>query len=291
MEMTTAIVKGVDDQNSLLRLMQTSHYFHDFTLPHLYHNVTFGRYRDRESNVAYAHAYSFACRVLSNPELAALVRCISIVERKSTRNPPTATSVKLRPTINGRKESKGNTCARPKYGIPASALDKSILRVISLNQNKRDAAAWIKAFARCYQSEVAIAVTLPFLPNLKCWKGPVAKITAPFCTEMLACARPTDFGFPKSSFQALTKIAIRKSSEFSCIGEEELTFLLKIPTLLEVSADTFWHSSSVDFCSSDMARSLTEGSSSVISLSLKDLKMSPYNVGFFVTACRKLRTL
>ena len=93
-------------------------------------------------------SYAFACRILGNSNVAALVKSFS--------------------TLKFEDRPRRRTQTRPARGITCDLLDKNVVRAIDfLEDTERGRDLWFKAFHDCCDSQAAIAIALPFLPNLQ----------------------------------------------------------------------------------------------------------------------------
>ena len=268
-EIINEILHVIDDPYTLLQLMQCSRYFHDITVPHLYRDVTVHQYcveggSSKYTEVLYWKSYGLACRVLSESKTAALVKSLSVLGVADIR--------------------WGQT--RPGRGIPCNLLDRNVVHAInSLQITDEERDSWFEAFHDCCDSQVAIAIMLPFLPNLQRLNVIYDQDTSPQCIEVLK-QTPCD-----SSFQALKQVSVRQDYGIGLSFDASLAQLFKIPSLLEISLDMLRSFTPFLGSESIAVRDMGVSSSNITTLSFTDTSMDPEDFGEILLACRTLKVL
>ena len=263
-EISNEILHEIDNPQAWLQLMQCSHYFHNLTLPHLYRDVTIKQYEGGGyGNVLYWKSYVLACRVLRDRNVAALVRSIStlIMNRRQTR---------------------------PARGLPCDLLDKTIVHAInSLKGTEEEIDSWFEAFHDSCDSQAAIAIMLPFLPNLQ-----NLNIT---CDQKMRaashCMRVLSQAPCESSFHALKQISVIQQHKQALTFDTSLAQLFTLPSLLELSILSPFPHDDLDDSESDVSQMTRGSSSGITSLSLAETFMTPLHVSILTSACPKLKIL
>ena len=273
-EITNEILNVIDDPHTFLQLMQCSRYFHDFTLPRLYRNVELHMYAasggsSGYTNNLYWRSYELACHLLGKGEVAALVRSVS-------------TSWKIGKATCAKREFP----TKPSRGIPCDLLDKNVVRAIdSLSDTEDKKDPWFAAFHDCCDAEAAIAIILPFLPNLQYLDIMCNQNMIPNCVEVLTP------GPCESSFNALKKLAVRQERGRPLVFDRSLAQFFAIPSLLEVRLSSLQPYEDLFDTESNGPGVLEPSSSNVIDVSLWNTAMHPRNIGTITSGCHKLQTL
>ena len=271
-EVLTAIVDKIDHQKTLFNVLLCSRLFYRVTLPFLYRHIRLIRRTNLERReVVFPNAYDFACRVLRDPHLAAFVTAITIVPSYTTED-------------------------LPSFGADEENLDSGILRAIAHDWEGKF--KHVKAFRQRRDSEVLVAILLPFLPQLRelhLVTGDVDREAWPHSSES-TCMRmlrrmthTTIFGNPCTAFRHLKHVSL--FSRQQGIRYEDLIALYGVANLEKISASNllpdFWQRRR----EREKTRFVRTGSSSVTDISITGIRLSPQGIVSFLEPCRTIRAI
>ena len=267
-EALTAIVDKIDHQGTLFDLLLCSRLLYRIALPFLYRHVGLVRRVNLKTRqVLYPNAYDFACRVLRDPQLAIFVESITIVPSYSTED-------------------------LPSYGAETESLDSGILRAVAYDWEGGD--KHLKAFRKCRDSETAIAILLPFLPQLRelhlVTGDELEAFPKSACIRMMRrMTHTTIFGNPSDAFQHLRHVSL--SSRRDVIRQEELMTLYGVSKLQKISASplipTYWQEQQ-ERAKQRFARI---GTSNVKDVSLTGIRLSPQGIVTYLEPCRTIKAI
>ena len=280
-EIIDLVINQIDDRQTLLKPLLCSRPFYTATIRFLYRHITLLRccFRRGTDQTFYPHVYDITCRLLRTPELAASIKSITVRWRRTTKERPVT------------------------RGVRDYDLDSSILSAIACDgiaddtnyyfQRRSNRVIWIEEFSKSRDSEAALAIILPFLPNpqkLNLWYGhDVWSFGAPFCIRVLERARRPGSGFPESALQRLEHVSI--DSRMAWMHGEDLVALCLIPNLVKISIPQLGNSGGRSGWADLRAQYMQRSPSRLTHFFVEDSTLRLPDLLFLIQPCRLLRVL